>query len=109
VAVFAAPGIANAAPPPGGGTGGSGGGDPTGGGTGGTGAGGTTVHKNVLQLPGLKIEIKTVQGQLPKIKFVPFPGLNQKAPPPAFACTGHGPVDLNAHPECGSSGGGGTG
>ena len=69
-AVIAAPGIAQAAPPTGTGTGA----DPTGG-TGGT---TPTVHKTVLRLPGLKIEIKDTVGdhKLPKIKFVPFPRLH---------------------------------
>jgi hypothetical protein len=35
-----------------------------------------TVHKNIIRLPFVKIEIKKVQGQPPKIKVVPFPRLN---------------------------------
>jgi hypothetical protein len=61
--------------PPGGGSGGSGG--P--GGPGGGGGRPTTpcVHKNIIRLLGLKIEIKHVQGQPPKINVVVFPGLHR--------------------------------
>jgi hypothetical protein len=38
------------------------------------------VHKQIIRLPFLKIEIKTVKGQPPKIKVVPFPGLHLKPP-----------------------------
>jgi hypothetical protein len=73
VAVVAAPGIAHADLPGGGGSG-----SPTGpGGTGGT---TTPTTKKVIHLPDLKIEIKTVDGQPPKIKYVPFPGLHRPTP-----------------------------
>jgi hypothetical protein len=38
------------------------------------------VHKQIIRLPFVKIEIKTVKGQPPKIKVVPFPGLHLKPP-----------------------------
>lgn len=115
---IAAPGIANAAPPPPSGppSGGGVGGEP-----GGTGAGDGAVHKDIIRLPGLKIEIKNIRGdhKPPKLKIVPFPGLNRllhprtgpNVPPPSptFECSGHGPVDLGEHPECGGGGSGGTG
>ena len=62
-AVIAAPGIANAAPVSGTTT---------------TTPTTPTVHKTVIHLPGLEIEIKDTVGdhKLPKIKFVPFPRLH---------------------------------
>jgi hypothetical protein len=72
VAVFAAPGIANAAGPGGGGPGNPGGPGAPGGGT------TTPPTKKIIRLPGLKIEIKNTVGdhKPPTIKFVPFPGLH---------------------------------
>jgi hypothetical protein len=82
---IATPGIAHAVPgEPGGGTGGPG--EPGDGGTGGTGGPGTdTVHKRIIRLPGLKIEIKNIRGdhKPPKLKIVPFPGLNRILHPSA--------------------------
>ncbi len=81
VAIIGA-GVANAARP-GGGTGdpggpaggGTDGSDPTGGGGDVPGGGGDTAHKNIIRLPGLKIEIKNTRGdhRPPTIKFVPAP------------------------------------
>ena len=39
-----------------------------------------TALKKIIRLPFVKIEIKTVKGQPPKIKVVPFPGLHLKPP-----------------------------
>jgi hypothetical protein len=97
-AVIAAPGIAHAerpgggtgdpGGPAGGGTDGGGGTQPPGGGPGnpggpdagnppGTGGG---AHKQIIRLPGLKIEIKNIRGdhKPPTIKFVPFPRLTNR-------------------------------
>ena len=88
--VIAVPGIAHAVGAPGGGTGGTGGGTggtntpPPGDGgpadPGGSVGGGNTTHKNIIRLPGLKIEIKDVRGdhKPPKLKIVPFPGLPRR-------------------------------
>jgi hypothetical protein len=62
-AVVAAPGIANAARP--GDPGGPAGGTPT-----------PTTTKKIIHLPFLKVEFKRVEGQQPKIKFVPFPNVD---------------------------------
>lgn len=86
-----APGVAHAARPGGGdgdpggpAGGGSDGSDPTGGGGGDPAAGGVTggtaAHKNIIRLPGLKIEIKNTVGDYkpPTIKFVPSPCLTRR-------------------------------
>ncbi len=40
----------------------------------------SAVHKKIIRLPGLKIEIKNVRGdhKPPKLKIVPFPGLPRR-------------------------------
>ena len=104
-AAIATPGVAHAGPA-GGGSGNPGGpgapggaGEPGGPNDPGGPIGGTpTVHKNIIRLPGLKIEIKDTIGdhKLPKLKIVPFPGLNRILHPPTTGgntggCTHVGP------------------
>jgi len=74
------PGVAQAERPVGGDGDPSGGPGEPGDSGGGGGTGGSTVHKNVIRLPGLKIEIKNTRGdhKPPTMKFVPFPGLPRR-------------------------------
>jgi hypothetical protein len=82
---IATPGIAHAAPPPG----------DNGGCAQTPGDGGCQtptppkVTKQIIRLPFLKVEIKQVEGQKPKIKFVPFPNVHLPLKPtkPASSAT----------------------